>query len=121
MRKITFMLVSGLLGAAAFTVVVTGRAPEATAAKNPLKASVRCRQVIGTALLQVTTAGLKAMDKCHAQRLKGRSAGDCNSLASNGAYSRAQARALARMRIACKDGDPVLQNYGGASNITQGF
>src|SRR5262245_8210181 len=121
MRNITFMVVSGLLGAAAFTVVVTGSAPEATAAKNPLKASVRCRQVIGTALLQVATAGLKAMDKCHALRLKGRSSGDCNSLSASSTYSRAKNRALARMRIACKDGDPVLQNYGGATNITQGF
>jgi cysteine-rich repeat protein len=112
MRKLRIMLGLGLLGAVAL-VASTGTPPVATAARNPLKASIRCRKAIGQSVLQAVTAGLKAIQRCHVQRLKGRPTGDCNSL-SGAAFSQAKARAQARMNLACKEGDPVLANYGGA-------
>lgn len=115
MRKLRIMLGCRFVGAAVL-VLLAGAPQDATAQRNPQKASIRCRKVIGKSILQVVTAGLKTIQRCHVQRLNGRSTGDCNSLsgAQAGAFSRAVARAGARMNVACKAGDPVLANYGNA-------
>jgi len=83
---------------------------DAVAAKNPAKASVKCRKAIAKNALKATTTGLKAIQKCHARQLKTNSGGDCNALAG-GSFDQAQTAAVARIQVACKDGDPVLSNY----------
>jgi cysteine-rich repeat protein len=83
---------------------------DAAAAKNPAKASVKCRKAIAKNVLKATTTGLKAIQKCHARQLKTNAGGDCNALAG-GAFDQAQAAAVARIGVACRDGDPVLKNY----------
>src|SRR5258705_7042410 len=108
MRMIWVALVVGFL--------VMGAVPHAWAKKNP---SASCRSSIGKSVQKAVIAGLKIMGRCHTKRLKGASTGDCNSLA-NIDFDRAQAQALARMKIACKDGDPVVQNYH-AATIAAGF
>lgn len=114
MRKLRIMLGIGLAGAAVLAVLM-GIPPEATAQRSQ-RESIRCRKVVGQSILQAVTAGLKAIQRCHVARLKGRSTGDCNSLSGTHAasFSRAVARARARVNTACKEGDPVLANYGDA-------
>jgi cysteine-rich repeat protein len=108
------------VGLAAVVAMVPGRFPrDAMAAKNPAKASVKCRKTIGQGVLKAVTAGLKTIQKCHVQRLKGRASGDCNSLAG-AVFDRAEAQALARINAACKAGDPVADNYN-AATVAGGF
>src|SRR5262249_2121395 len=108
--KLGIMFRMGLLGAVA-AVVLAGTVPEAVAARNPAKASVRCRKAIGQSIVRLVTAGLKTIQTCHARRLKGRASGDCNALSGDaGSYGAARARAVAVIGNACK-GSPVLENY----------
>jgi cysteine-rich repeat protein len=119
MTRIGIVLGVGLGGVVALGMLQGGMLREATAAKNPAKASVKCRKTIGQNVLKAVTAGLKTMQRCHVQRLKGRGGGDCNSL-SGAVFERSRAQAVARINVACRDGDPVAANYNAAS-VAQGF
>ncbi len=121
MTKLGIMTIaSGLLGAVALVALPTGGLlSEATAAKNPAKASARCRKMIGKSTVKVVTQGLKTIERCHAQRLKRDGSGDCNSLQGD-TFARAKTQALARLNLACKEGDPVAENYG-TPIVSSGF
>ena len=99
---------------AAVVMLAGGTPANVGAAKNPAKASVKCRKVIGQNVLKAVTTGLKAIQQCHARQLKNHQGGDCNALAGS-AFDQAQTQAVARIQVACKDGDPVLANYAPAS------
>src|SRR5262245_25210118 len=120
MRSMRITL-GGWLAAGLVAVVALHRGEplDAVAAPNPVKASVKCRKTIGQNVLSTVTIGLKTIQKCHIQGLKGRQSGDCNSLAGD-TFTRARENALARIKAACKDGDPVAQNYG-APTVGQGI
>jgi cysteine-rich repeat protein len=103
------------LGAAVLMLVAALAWPgHSRAAANPAKAARKCRGVLGTAVKQVTQAGLARLDACHAQRDKGKSQADCNAaLGTDVNYSRSQVRANGMVGAACPPGNPALVNYPG--------
>jgi cysteine-rich repeat protein len=108
-RSIRVALALGLLA-------VVAHEPLAVAAKNP---SVRCRSSIGKGVVSAVTSGLKIMGRCHKARLKSGSSANCNSLAGAD-FQRAKARAVARVKVACKENDPVGANYN-QGTVSLGF
>jgi hypothetical protein len=83
--------------------------PRDAGAVDAAKASRKCRKVIGQNVAKAVSVGLKTIQQCHKRQLKNGQPGNCNALGAS--FDQAQAQAIARIGVACKDGDPVLSNY----------
>ena len=120
----------GALRASILSGIVAGvfpaLTPEQTLAANPNKASAKCRKVTGVAVLSATKAGLRDMDSCHTRSDKAAQKNDspgaaaaCNTTGAG--FGRAQNGGTGRIRAACKEGDPVLNNFPPGDFITPLF
>jgi cysteine-rich repeat protein len=83
------------------------------AAKNPNKAAIKCRKIIGKSVSKLAVAGMKTIAACQARHDHGQSTGDCNSLAGAQSYTFANNRAAAAIRAACNGVESVRSLYPG--------
>jgi cysteine-rich repeat protein len=97
------------LAIAALAVVASGAAAKAPAAKAALK----CRKALGKSGVVAVKGGLKALDKCHGRRDKGKFTGDCNVGPSP------QGKLAAAVQKACGNASAVLQNFAGGDAAGQ--
>jgi cysteine-rich repeat protein len=109
-----------MLGIAALLALGVTALGVATAAKNPLKTSRRCRRVIGDSVQNLAAVGLRNMSNCLHAADRGRTRRpDCNALDQGPATPYGRAEALARLKIGsastCAAGDPALANYPGGT------
>jgi cysteine-rich repeat protein len=89
----------------ALAVVAVGiTASGVVAAQSP---AAKCRKALAKAGVSAVKSGLKALDKCHARRDKGKFDGDCNSVPS------AQAKLAAAQQKACGNAQDALVLFTG--------
>jgi cysteine-rich repeat protein len=110
----------GLLAAVAALTLGAAALGVATAAKNPLKASRRCRSVIADTLQNLAAVGLRSIAACQRAADGGHAPREnCNALDNGTQTSYGRAEALAKAKIGnptiCAPDDAALANYPGAS------
>jgi cysteine-rich repeat protein len=96
---------SKYVGAAALALAAVAMAASgAGAAQSP---AAKCRKALAKAAVGSVKAGLKALDKCHGKRDKGKFTGDCNVVPS------AQAKLAAAQQKACGSAPDALALFTG--------
>jgi cysteine-rich repeat protein len=96
----------------ALIAVMAAAAPlRGALAADPVREARKCRGAIASAAMLLTRTGLRSINACHARRDRELFVGDCNTLASDVAFSRAQVRGGSQIDATCPPGNLALRNY----------